>query len=454
MRAGCATAEQVCERTGAASHCGSCAQLVTEVTGDPGGRPVRAFVAELHPRLARVTLRPEVGASFDSTLRPGQHVVLSVWTEDGWVVRTYTVASAAEDVRVRELLVRLRPDGRMARVLARAAAHRYIAAQLSDPRGEAFSGLRRNAPTVFIVAGVGVTPALSALRSLDGPAVRMVVAFLNDRDEELALALRAACAAKGVELEIGPSDAMTGQTATGTATALASDVEGLSHRLDIAALASAHADADWFVCGRPEFERKARAQLRAGGVPERHVHVERFLVSANASTTPSVRARSAAEARWARTGLGLALLWLIWLALPGVDSWRALQSSDTWRTVTGSVLIATLSWLWIFPVLRIRGCFAAARRLELGHRVVGALSPLVLMLHQRSLGYGLLSALGVLWVLNTALGCCDKTMIDEIDRRARYAKLWLPVHVTVSMVVTALSVWHVVMILLFRGGTA
>lgn len=452
MRAGCSNAEQLCERSGAASHCGACMQMLTKVTGDPGGEPARAAVEELGPRLARVTLRPEVGDGFRAPLQPGQHIVLSLHGDDGWVSRTYTVASAAEELGARELLVRLRPDGRMAGALRRVAQRAYVGVRVGAPRGDAFAPLHHAAQTVFVVAGVGVTPALSALRSADGPDVRLVVAFLQEQDEALQAALQAACAAKGAALQIALSGGVSDRDTAGTATAWAGGGGSAPARLDLTALAREHAGVDWFVCGPPGFERLTRAQLRDGGVDPRRVHVERFLVAAQDATTVPARERTAAESRWSRVGLGLVGLWLLWAAAPSVTAWTSLQSSDAWRITTGATLVAALAWMWVFPVLRMRGSFDAAKRLERSHRVVGALSPLALLLHQRSLGFGLLCVLSGLWVLNTLLGCCDKTVIDDPERRARYARLWLPVHVVVSVVVTSLSVWHVAMVLLFRGG--
>lgn len=454
MRAGCANAEQVCQRSGAASHCGSCVQLLTEVTGDPGGQPARAEVAKVGPRLAKVTLRPAVGERFDDQLLAGQHIVLSVLDGDEWVSRPYTVASAAEDGSARELFVRLRPDGRMAQRLSAAAAAGCIGVQLSKPRGEAFTRMRPRVASIFLIAGVGATPALSALRSVDGPAVRMVVAFLQEHDAALEDALRAACEAKGAELKVVTSASASGQDIMGTATAMKLSGGRALAQVDVEELAMANPDVDWFVCGPPGFERMTRRQLQDGGVQERDVHVERFLIAATDASVPPARVRSAAERRWASVGLGLAGLWALWAVLPAIEGWKALQSHDVWRAVTGSVMLAVLAWMWVFPVLRMRGCFAAARRMELTHRVVGGLSPLALLLHQRSLGYGLLCVLSALWVFNTVMGCCDKTMIRDPQLRPRYAAVWLPVHVVVSMVVTALSLWHVAMVLLFRGGVA
>jgi hypothetical protein len=75
-----------------------------------------------------------------------------------------------------------------------------------------------------------------------------------------------------------------------------------------------------------------------------------------------------------------------------------------------------------------------------------------LLLHQRDLAHGLLTFLSALFILNTVIGSLDKTCISGPSRRERYMKLWLPAHVAVSCLVSALGVWHIVMVIAFRGG--
>ena len=114
--------------------------------------------------------------------------------------------------------------------------------------------------------------------------------------------------------------------------------------------------------------------------------------------------------------------------------------------------MAVIAWQWVFPSLRGRGLFQSARRLELWHRAIGALSPVALLLHQRDLAHGLLTFLSALFILNTVLGSLDKTVVANPLKRERYMKLWLPAHVAASCLVTALGVWHVIMVIAFRGG--
>ena len=453
IRTGCDTAEKLCRLSGAASHCGSCMQALTNLVGDPGGAPCRFEVEQLGQRLLRVTVRPEGGGAFVEQHLPGQHAVLSVRDAQGWVSRPYTITSEPEQRDARVFLVRPRSGGRMVGALL--AAEGACDARLGAPRGDAFARLRSAREVVFVVAGVGMTPALAALAARHGPDVRCVEAYVRASDDRVERLLVEACAARGVPLHVhhtqsesvGADEVTTTEAATALSSALVSQEA-------FADLARAHPDADFFLCGPRGFERLVRRGLAAGGCSSRCIHVERFLVASDGSAAPPARERSDEERRWSRVGLWLAALWCIWAAMPAVPAWNALQSVYAWRVTTGALVLAVLAWQWMFPLARARGRFALAKKLELPHRAVGALSPVVLLLHQRGLGHGLLSVLSLLWIANTVIGCLDKTVVADADKRDRYMRVWLPTHVIVSIMVTALAAWHVFMILTYRGGPA
>ena len=445
-----ANAEEVCERSGAASTCGSCVQSVVDIAGDPGGVPAIVDVAKAGPHLAEVTLRSTCGGVLARGLAPGQHVVLSLRDDEGWVTRPYTVASAAEEADALVLFIRLRSDGRMSRALR--AADGSLAARLWRPRGVAFDALRASRGVGFVVAGVGATPALAALRSAEGPRVCVVVAFLKAADLRLQGALEEVCASKNVQLHVVSRDERAVADAAADDGTMIAPGGASIEAAGLHQLSLRHPRMDWFLCGPPSFEQDARAELARCGVSSRRIHAERFVASGASEAVG--RMRSHAEQLWSQAGLGLVALWCLWALLPHAESWVDLQTSDAWRIATGSGLLALIAWQWVFPTLRARSRFDAARRLELSHRVVGALSPLALMLHQRDLGFGLLGLLSVLWIFNTVVGCCDKTMIVGAARRSRYMRYWLPAHVATSLLVTALACWHVGMVVLYRGGAS
>jgi len=380
-----------------------------------------------------VTLRPAAGEAFADRHQPGEHVVLSVETPAGWISRPYTIISPPEQIACRNLLVRCLPSGRMGQALMQ--YKKSVQARVGTPRGEAFVRLRRRRATAFLVAGVGLTPALAALQAENGPPVAFVHASFRDREPGPERLLAEACWKSKVPIIVLNCKEVGMQTAD-----------------DFAELARKHPGIDWFVCGPIGYEKAARAGLRDAGVASARIHVEQFVPSTSLEDPAPARRRTYAEQRWASVGLWLAGAWGVWALLPTSEVWAEWQSHIVWRTATGLLLAGVIVWQWAFPSLRGRGLFGSARRLELWHRAVGALSPVALLLHQRDLAHGLLTFLSVLFVSNAVLGCLDKTCISEPSLRERYMRFWLPMHVSISCVVTILGIWHVIMVIAYRGG--
>jgi len=432
VAAGCSAADELSARTGAASYCGACIQELTTLTGDPGGTPVLVSIERLDSDLMVVTLKRAGGEDFLQRHVAGGHVVLSLKDEMGWVSRPYTITSSPESVDHRVLVVRCLVGGRMGRALAECGSDSV--ARVSAPRGDAFVRLSRRRATVFLVAGVGVTPALAALRAGSGPRVALVHACFRDKEPGLTRLLAGACAQRSVPVVVRDCDALGRPSAT-----------------DFTILANRYPGVDWYLCGPEGYVEVVRIGLRAAGVSSDRVHTEYFVASSSPSDPPAARSRTRAEGYWAKTGLSLVAAWCIWALLPTYKVWHEWQSSDVWRTVTGLVLVSFIAWQWFFPAVRKRRGGVAARRLELWHRAIGALSPIALLLHQRDLAYGLLCALSLLFVANTLVGCFDKTCIVDGSRRERYMQFWLPIHVVISCLVTALSVWHIIMVVTYQG---
>ncbi len=432
---GLVDAERVAEACGATTHCGACAQAVTSLVGDPGGTRVRAAVTRLGTDTLRLSLRPVDGSSFRAVFEPGQHAALAIQGPLGWVARPYTLTSRSDDASVRELVVRCLPEGRMGAVLeALAAEPDGFELRLGAPRGQAFGRLSARRPVAFLCGGVGLTPALAGLRA--GSRIRVALVHASFRAEEPALEglLGEACGERSVPLTVHRADR-----------------DGLPTVAHVRAVVAVHPGIDWFVCGPEGYRDVVLTALREEGVPASRVHEERFVPTMEAACPAPARARTRAESRWAQIAVALSVLWAVAVAVPKPTSWAALWAEDVWRWVTGGLLATVLAAQWVFPWVRGRGAYGRAMKLELLHRAVGAVAPAFLVLHQRSFGHGLLSALGVLLVSNTLLGAFDKTAVRDPARRERWLRFWLPAHVALSCALTALAIWHVWMVVRYQG---
>lgn len=429
-------AERVASECGAATHCGACAQAVTRLVGHPGGTQVRiASLERLGADSLRLSLRPTDADTFAAAARPGQHAVLAIQGPSGWVARPYTITSSFDDSTQREFVIRCLADGRMGAVIEQLASEPDgFELRLASPRGTAFSRLDGARPVAFLCGGVGLTPALAALRA--GAALEPVLIHASFRTEEPGLEslLQVACDERGVPLVVRRADR-----------------DGLPTSLDMRAVLAAHPGVDWFVCGPDGYRDVVFTAMREEGVPAGRIHEERFVPAVEAETSAPARARTRAESLWARVAIGLAALWCLAMLLPRPEAMSALWSEDVWRWTTGGLLSAVLAAQWVFPFVRGRGEYDRAMRLELAHRALGAVAPLFLVLHQRSFGHGLLMVLGLLLVANTLLGAFDKTAVRDPVRRERWLRFWLPAHVVLSFGLTGLALWHFWMVVRFQG---
>lgn len=235
-------------RTGASSVCGACTARVAEIVGDVIGAPFR-LVAELDvaPGIRTFRFAPVGGAPL-APAKPGQHVVLAAHVDGEWIHRTYTLTNPAGERAVREITVKREPHGRFTSWLFE---RRPDAAEvrLSEPQGRFCPNLARPDPIVFLVGGVGVTPALAAVRTLaeQGSRARLHVDYSASSEDGFAYRDElAAIAAAHPSFTI--DFRMTGRGET-------------IGPQSIAAIAAAHPAAQWFLCGPPGYVRTAHDAL-------------------------------------------------------------------------------------------------------------------------------------------------------------------------------------------------
>ncbi|CAG2147052.1 MOSC and FAD-binding oxidoreductase domain-containing protein [Cupriavidus plantarum] len=212
--------------------------------------------------------------------RAGQHIAVRAGAGKGGAdeIRMYSLsgdpALHAPFANAYRISVKREDRGVVSRYLhAHAAAGMTL--DVSAPRG-AFGLAAGEAPVVLVSAGIGVTPMLAMLYALaeDAGPARQVWWFHGARDgrhhafrEELR-ALAARCPGMRTHVAYSrPGD----EDRAGEAF----DLEG---RLSVARMQAdgVPREANFYLCGPLPFLRDMRAQLRAWGVPDEHIHEEIF----------------------------------------------------------------------------------------------------------------------------------------------------------------------------------
>jgi nitric-oxide synthase len=264
------------ELTGAGAVCGGCRPRLAELLGQRTWTPARITkVTCLSDEIRAIRLEPWFGEF--KPAQPGQHVVLEALINGEWVRRSYTLTTPASVQRngtatYHEITIKRESRGLLSPRLCTREAEGLLL-KLSEPQGEFCPPEHGAAPLVYIVAGIGVTPAIAACRALDklGTNRRITIDYSARSDAELIhapelSALAAATPALTLRMR---------RTAT----------EGRLNEATLVGYAAQNPGGIFFVCGPEAFDHFVFETLRQVGVPDESIRVERF----TASGAPPVR---------------------------------------------------------------------------------------------------------------------------------------------------------------------
>ena len=156
------TLEKLAEATQITMICGGCQPLVEEMLGSANLDLAEMLLKqELGQGIFRFQFRPvsEPVVAY----QPGQHLLIQGRVDGVWVTRAYTLSSNADQNKRYEITVKREEMGLFSRWLCdRADEHSLF--RISRPRGEYF--LQNEPKVYFFAGGIGITPAISMLRTL------------------------------------------------------------------------------------------------------------------------------------------------------------------------------------------------------------------------------------------------------------------------------------------------
>jgi nitric-oxide synthase len=192
-----ATVEDLVRVTGAGGVCGGCRGRLAALLGGGGFALCRVEIAPLAVGAVRARLVP-----IDSRPLPaaavGQHVRVEGLIDGRWVGRPYTLTAARPDGY--ELGVKLEEGGLFSPWLAAARPDTLV--RVLPPQGECSPVAAGSRALVYVVAGIGVTPAIAAVRSLAGTRPIHVIFAARSREAAPYLTeLEAAANAGRIALE-------------------------------------------------------------------------------------------------------------------------------------------------------------------------------------------------------------------------------------------------------------
>lgn len=155
---GVTTLQEIGEACGAGSICGGCRNRLSNLLGRENFNMCQANVEPLSEGSIKVVLR-SIRDKIHKPL-PGQHVSIDGLIKGNWVSRSYTVVDGDENHI--ELGVKIEEQGTFSRWLSKTGNGSLV--RVSNPQGEEIPTVGEG--LLFVVAGIGVTPAVAALRNL------------------------------------------------------------------------------------------------------------------------------------------------------------------------------------------------------------------------------------------------------------------------------------------------
>lgn len=410
--------------------CGGCKPQLKEILGENGWYPVMmAEEFEVVPNIRSFRFKP-----FDNILKDhkaGQHIIIKAPIDGKWIKRPYTISSSATEVNFKEITVKREKGGQFSNWIFDHYDPKTIL-QLSDPQGDYYINIEESTPVVCFAAGIGVTPGLSMMRSIASSGVRK------------RLHLDYSCEGKDNFIYKKEIDDMVEEFENLTVFYRDTSSGPRITSEDIISIVDNYKDADFYICGPQKYQQALKENLKLLNVEQEKINVEEFSAYGD-SPSESSNTSLGFDRIYPIISLSF-VFFLIVQSLLGIN-WPFLtewQSLLNYQMGTGLLLFLFIVSQWYYPVLRWKGELRLAAKHLRYHKLIGAFTPVIFFIHSTSLGYAYALLLSIVFLVNTILSLLiRRESLDENNFYRSYRKIWLPVHIILSVSLMSLVFYHI-----------
>lgn len=424
--------KKLSKKTGAGSACGSCRALLEEMLGEADWTPVR--VCDVHEIAGNIRSFRFASQTIDfKPAKPGQFIIVQALVKGQWIHRPYTISSAAGEIEFREITVKRQPHGQFSNWLFDNTdlSHKNLTIRVSDPLGDFYADLKDSSPIVCLVAGMGITPALSICRSVMQQATghRLHIDYSVPHPDQFAFQDELKEAAKHSNITINFR---------------ATRKQGRLDHDDVQRLTHICSDANYFICGPKDYESCARSFLDKEKVQRHKVHVETY--------TPVGGVPQTADKGYFYLGLAMLAAFFAQSLLGIRWEWlESLQANLVYKVASGTFVLLFIGAQFFLSAARSSGKFGLVARYFRLHKVQGAFGPLIFYLHSTQLaGYGYLLLLTILFFANLLWALFNQEVAAKSHAKRWYSYYWLAAHVTISVLLVPLAIYHAYDALAFK----
>lgn len=437
---GASTFAELVDKTKASTGCGSCAIYLHEMLGEKiqwtAVMAVKSFFIAYDIKSFQLIA---TNKSYQYPQhQPGHYILVKANIKGNWVCRPYAISSTRSESVYREITVKRKPGGEFTEWLFKQKPP--IKLFISDPQGNQFFNIDdKKRPVICFAGGVGVTPIISACRSISNEKIGhrnfhidySTTGHTNISKQATIEFQKLIKKNKGISFNLRNTS-----------------IEGNIKLKNIKKIAVKTSPKTLFyISGPPEYELHVQKGLLQAGVKNQNIHP---LSSKHLVNTPATTKASKTLSEHHRfkpyfyIGTFLFLSFLIQdffnLKIPALE---ALQLQEFYKRWTGYAFLAYFAFQWSYPLIRL----ARENKYFIGyqkiHKVSGAFAPAIFYLHSTHFGYAYLSVLSIVYLFNFLLPLCNKDSFQTLFDNQVFYKTWLGVHVFLSTMVTSLMFFHV-----------
>jgi ferredoxin-NADP reductase len=215
---------------------------------------------------ATVTIRP--GWGFSGEYQPGQYVGIGLSIDGKWHWRSYSLTSVpVRDKKLISITVKATPEGFLSTHLVNGVEPGTIV-RLASPKGDFALPDPPPAKMLLVTAGSGITPVMAMLRSM------------AHRDQTSDVVhIHSAPSAADVIFHDELQELNRGEWPYELLLHLTEDMGHLDFEAELDRLVPDWKDRPTWACGPPAMLDTLEKVWADGGVPENHLHMERFVIA-------------------------------------------------------------------------------------------------------------------------------------------------------------------------------
>lgn len=215
---------------------------------------------------ATVTIRP--GWGFSGEYKPGQYVGIGLSIDGKWHWRSYSLTSVpVRDRKLISITVKATPEGFLSTHLVNGVQPGTIV-RLASPKGDFALPDPPPAKMLLVTAGSGITPVMAMLRSMNQRGQTSDVVHIHS-----------APSARDVIFHDELQELDRGEWPYALLLQLTEDMGHLDFEAELDRLVPDWKERPTWACGPPAMLDTLEKVWADGGVPEDHLHMERFVIA-------------------------------------------------------------------------------------------------------------------------------------------------------------------------------